>query len=183
MEQRLKKVWQKTSFRHTSQEKIDNSINGRLTSLEKLARRYRYFCIFAVCMIPIGINIIVNIFPNESMMWLALCYSACLLSSAVTDFLLYKGIRGINCRTMPVIEVARRALKCRKRHLQSILILAPMAFATVGLTVYFADLDPYMIAGIIVGGAFGLIAGTFQLKKFMRDYREVTGVESESESE
>ncbi len=179
MEQRLKNVWQKTSFRHTSQEKIDNSINGRLTSLEKLAQRYRRFCIFAVFMIPINVNIITHIFPDESMMWLALCYTVCLISSAVTDFLLYKGIRSINCSTMPVIEVARRALKCRKRHLQSIMILAPMAFATVGLTAYFATSDPYMIGGIIVGAVFGLIAGSLQLRKFMRDYREVTGVESE----
>lgn len=179
MEQRLKKEWQKTSFRHTSQEQIDNSINGRLTSLEKLARRYRRFCIFAICMIPLNVNIIANIFPDESMMWLALCYSVCLLSSAVVDFLLYKGIRGINCRTMSVIEVARRALKCRKRHLQSIMVLAPMAFATVGLTAYFATSDSYMIAGIIVGAAVGLILGSLQLREFMRDYREVTGVESE----
>lgn len=179
MEKRLKKEWQETSFRHTSQEKIDDSINGRLTSLEKLARRYRRFCILAVCLIPLNINILSDIFPAEAMTLLTICYSVCLLASAGADFMLYKGIRGIDCGTMPVIEVMRRALKCRKRHLQSIMILAPMALATVGLTAYFATSDPYMIGGIIGGAVIGLIIGTLQFRKFMRDYREVTGVESD----
>ena len=89
------------------------------------------------------------------------------------DYWLYQGIRSIDCSTMTVSEVSRRALFYRKRHLQFIAILLPIAFIWIGMLVYYINYNKYFIWGIVIGGIIVFDVGFRQLLAFLADYRRV----------
>ena len=76
---------------------------------------------------------------------------------------------------MKVEEVLRLTMRYRKRHLQFMLILMPMAVALlIGMGIYLRS-DRSVIYGMIAGALIGLAIGIRYLIEFMRDYRRVLG--------
>ena len=75
---------------------------------------------------------------------------------------------------MSVSEVAYNAMFYRKRHLQFMAVLIPMAVALLGFTGYVFSSEIYFPYGMIVGAVCGLIIGIIQFRKFMAEYRKLS---------
>lgn len=75
--------------------------------------------------------------------------------------------------SMAVGEVSRLATFYRKRHLQFMIILIPIAIALLGSFIYVMVDNIYFIYGVICGAVIGLAIGIFQFMEFMADYRDV----------
>lgn len=178
----IKQAWEKTVVMLEQSEarnlELSNIIKDRKkkTALQNLASRYLRFCIFGICAAVIfGFAFSNPHFEVESSHRLPLVafMTAFFILASVMDFWLYKGVSGIDCATMSVSEVLSKALFYRKRHLQFVAFLLPLAFGLVGYEfVIFSDNDAF-VAGGIVGGIIGLGIGIIQLMKFMSDYKSI----------
>lgn len=93
------------------------------------------------------------------------------LTAALMDRHLYRGILAIDIQRMPPPEVARRALACRRLHLQFMAALIPFAALLLGFLGWCFSGEPDLLWGMAIGGAVGLAIGLAQLLRFLRDYR------------
>lgn len=172
----MKRNWRETKFRRPEQTAVEEVIYGkRLTALESLARRYRHFSIIATIMIAWSvIGFFPGVSPFSRNIYLMLAFGIYFLTCSTMDFWLYMGIRSIDIQEMPVSEVVRKALFYRKRHLQFMAILIPMAVALVAFMTWTLTEDPIMLASIAAGALIGLAIGLRQFMRFMSDYRTLT---------
>lgn len=176
----IKSAWRDTN---NSFEKDKNMMmsfeaimNGkRSTALDRLQARYLRFVMLALCCVPCSFSFMLpNIIPDGNGKWITIAFGIYFLICAGMDLWLYHGIGTIDCLRMSVTEVIDKARFYRKRHLQFIMILLPIAFCVLGVMAYSMQNDPEVIYGMIIGGVVGLLIGSRQLFKFMKDYREVS---------
>lgn len=179
MEEIEKRDWRELRFNSPG---IDhdyrNIIDGkRQTALQRLAKRYKRFSdmalIFILMCIPLGMN---GVLPAGATKWcLVVFYGVMMLVSSTMDRWLYIGISSIDVAAMPVSEVIRLATFYRKRHLQFVMILLPMAFIFIGGMIWLAIYNnaTYYLGGMFAGAVIGFIIGLRELRKFMDDYREI----------
>ena len=176
----FKDEWRKATMEinpSAAQPKDALSPKGR-TSLDRLASRYlgfsrMSFCVSVATPAMLGAALYVTDFPMPA--WLVLCFEAYFLLASTMDYWLYRRIRDIDCSVMKVEEVLRLTMRYRKRHLQFMLILMPMAVALlIGMGIYLRS-DRSVIYGMIAGALIGLAIGIRYLIEFMRDYRRVLG--------
>ena len=147
----------------------------RRTSLERLARRYRSFAALSVAAMPFGILLALRapyIVPEVSP-WLFVGFDVYFLVAAVMDYWLCSNISAIDCTEMSVEDVLRRSMLCRKRHLQFIGVLAPMAIVLLTFTAIAFKAETSAVVGMVCGALFGLAFGIKALIDFMRDYRDI----------
>lgn len=150
----------------------------RRTSLERLARRYRMFSLVAF-MAAGGPTMCMWLGSTHGGMevpgWLILCFEAYFLICSVMDYWLYRGIRSIDCTSTTVEEVLHRSMFYRKRHLQFILVILPLAIGLLMTFGLYMKADMYMVYGMVAGALFGGAIGVRKFLDFMRDYRDVIG--------
>lgn len=177
MNEDMKQSWKDASFCTSPNSSINEIIHGqRTTALQNLARRYKWFSNLGLLMILWSIILpLSNMFDVTATqrMILALSFGIYFLTTSVMDRWLYQRVSEINISTMGVKQVSDRALLCRKRHLQFMIVLIPMAILCVGELTYFSLNNEYLIYGIICGFLIGLATGSFQFMKFMADYRRL----------
>lgn len=174
MDDKLKRDWEEVKVRKDNRSTLSTITDGKKeTSLQSLARRYKWFSNMTMfCIIWVPLMMLTNFIPQDKKLWIALSFGVYFLICSVMDRWLYYGISGINLASMSVEEVARKAYFYRKRHLQFVMILLPMAIAVIGFFAYVVtDNDPAIMIGIIVGALFGLAIGARELMAFLRDYR------------
>lgn len=144
------------------------------TSLEKLADYYRRFAILSGIML---VNPwIFTMMSRDGIMrftWaLPILWFSLFAVSMTIDITLWHRIKAIDVCDMSVTEVAARARRCRKLHLLSEVVMAPLAVAFLIVMGFAAD-DVYMLAGMIAGGILGLIVGLNIMFRILRLYRAV----------
>ena len=146
------------------------------TSLTKLADRYKRFMVFSILwsvitpVIMYRLSVEFGITPT----WLVpALFTFIMVCGAATDYYLYARISRIDVLTMGVAEVAAESLKCRKLHVQYVCVMLPFALGVVGLTVYLMRGDQWIVNGMLIGGAVGLVIGVAYLYRFMRDYSKI----------
>lgn len=142
----------------------------RRTALERLARRYLRFSLFALLIagyMPMTLARYVDSTP------LIISFAAYLLICSAIDYYLYRHVQAIDVAEMPVGEVLERAMYCRKRHLQFVAALLPCAFTLLGWMAWCVSGNVYMLAGMATGAVLGLIVGTTVLRRFLADYRDL----------
>lgn len=174
----LKQDWRKAG------EEMDCRDNGigagfnarRQTSLDRLARRYRIFSL--VAFLFAGNPALYMLSTSSRLggtvpMWLVLCMEAFFLGASCLDYWLYRGVRSIDTGRMTVEEVIRKSMFYRKRHLQFILVLLPLALAMIAGLAYCFKADRYMIFAITGGFLFGVALGVRALLEFLHDYRDI----------
>lgn len=145
------------------------------TSHDRLARRYRNF--FRLSLVAMFISFIngihsVSLFGNTPS-WLWIAFMAFFMIAAIMDYWLYRSMQGINFNNMTVEEVLHSTMYLRKRHIQFIFILMPLA---IFIVVYFAICNKdnaAMAYGIAAGFIIGLTAGIMKLLDFLSDYRNI----------
>ncbi|MDE6339766.1 MAG: hypothetical protein K2K97_08280 [Muribaculaceae bacterium] len=178
----------KTAWRDTAKclESANNAIEvlskiryGKLvTSLDRLRSRYRRFYTLSFALIPCSFSFMLpSIFPIQNGLWLTIAFCIYFLTCGLMDRWLYDGIGSIDCLRMSVSEVIHKSRFYRKRHLQFIMCLLPMAFLVIGLMAYCCKFDRYIVQGMIIGGITGLAIGSWQLLQFLRDYRKLINEE------
>lgn len=146
------------------------------TSLDHLRERYRNFWIFSLIMAFAGFLIFSTgrfIMSNLNL-WLGIAYAVYFLTTSLMDYWLWKGLGTIDPLQMSVSEIAGKAMFYRKRHLQFMIILIPMAIALLCFTGYVFSSEMYFLNGMIAGAILGLILGTIQFRRFMSEYRKLS---------
>lgn len=167
----IKNSWRDAKFNVNEKELELIMFKRRATSLERLKTRYKRFSNIAFLMIfwcPL-FAFTEPAIPFKP--YLALAFGLFFVTVSMMDRWLYMGVSSIDCATMAVSEVARRAVFYRKRHFQFQIILIPYAIALVGAMIYLSSDNPGFIYGIIFGILVGGCVGWFQFLKFMRDYK------------
>ena len=175
MDEEIKKGWNETRFSPSDREYVNEVINGkRRTALQKLACRYRRFSNVGLLMIAwSSLLMFNNILPEGTKVYFSIAFATYFLMCSIMDRWLYQGVSRIDCVSMAVGEVSRLATFYRKRHLQFMIILIPIAIALLGSFIYVMVDNIYFIYGVICGAVIGLAIGIFQFMEFMADYRDV----------
>lgn len=142
------------------------------TALDNLHRRYRRFVAISLMSIVMVWLLVVNPGSPFGGEWVfGLVATVFFLTSASIDYWLMRRVGEIDCVSWPVSEVVARAMLCRRRHLQSIVVLIPFAFVVIGVMVWTVGADIHTLYGMCAGGAGGLLIGSLALRRFLRDYR------------
>ena len=180
-ERKLKEAW-RTTAGHLNPDPSDVyatvNLNGK-TTLERLASRYRRFSILgiiaAVMVLLWSVNPVFDFMPYRTFI---VCLGAgYMLLASLMDHKLYLDVKSIDPATMSVNAVIMRCLHCRKRHLQCMAVLIPLAIVFIGLMGYGMAREPYFLSGMAAGAIVGLAIGVRQLMNFMSDYRALTSLD------
>lgn len=160
----------------TSAHHDPEDLSQRKTSLDRLRDKYRHFWIMALIMSFFSWMVFSRgrLLEDGSGFWLGIAYAVYFLTVFCMDYWLWRGIGTIDPLKMSVSEVAEKAMFYRKRHLQFIAFLIPMAAVLLGFTGYVFSSDVYFLGGMIVGGVCGLIVGIIQFRRFMAEYRKLS---------
>ncbi len=151
------------------------SLSSKKTALDHLRAHYKKFWILSAFMMvsTFMIFIVRPIEDNHLMFYLGLSYLVYFLTAFIMDQWLWRGIGTIDPVTMSVSQVVGKSIFYRKRHLQFIAVLLPMAIALIGFTVFIFSENEYFLKGIIAGAVVGIIIGSIQLRRFMAEYRKL----------
>lgn len=173
----MKSAWRETatSLQTENDRLLTEFKNGNpLTSLERLRNRYRRFAILGFTMLPLScVFMLKSIFPIEGGIWITLACIVYFLTCGFMDTWLYRGLDTIDCLHMSVSEVIEKARYYRKKHLQFVVILIPMAIALLCGLAYFTGWEEHILLGMIIGGSIGFAIGLQQLFAFLRDYKNI----------
>ena len=180
-ERKLKDAWRTTAghLRSDSSDAYATVNLGGKTTLDRLASRYRRFSIIAivvgVLLASWNFNPVFDDMPHRlAIVAYGLVF---FVVASLVDYRLYLIVRSIDPARMSVESVIRRCLHARKRHLQSIAFLMPMALGFLGFLGYSMSFDTYFLAGMVSGGIIGLGIGIKMLMDFMSDYRSLTSLD------
>ena len=177
MEENIKRCWKEASFRGTESYDPDNR---RYTALQSLTRRYKHFSNLGLLLLIMMPLCLFNIFSTNGIekLWISIAtisFAAIYCATAsIMDRWLYNGIKSIDIAKMSVSEVCRLAYYYRKKHLQFIAILLPMAILLIGSMAYIFSAEKYILTGLIVGFILGVALGSRQLLAFLSEYRDIT---------
>lgn len=177
MKENIKMLWRDAKIDSCPTPDIQSIlIQRRYTALERLARRYRNFSIISAIAIVAMPFLMMNMgLMQKALLPLIFFADFYFFLASVMDLWLSNGISKIDCALMSVTEVLHRASFYRKRHLQFVLILLPMAVLFIASIIYFRDdnMNEYFLIGVISGALVGLIIGVSQLLRFLRDYDDL----------
>lgn len=150
-------------------------LDKKKTSLDRLRDRYHAFWIISAFMMVGGFLIFSKgVFVASNLNFLlGVAYAVYFLTAGAMDFWLWRGIGSINPLQMSVAEIARKSMFYRKRHLQFMIVLIPMAIGLIGFIGYIFSSEKYFLNGMIVGAIVGAIIGTIQFRRFMAEYRNL----------
>lgn len=175
----LRKIWVEMGEKLGMQSIPDNDpgkLDRQQTALDKIRRKYRVFWIVALLMI-FNVFLIFSggIFGDNPLnFYFAVAYALYFLTAFIMDHWLWVGLGTIDPLRMGVAQVAEKSMFYRKRHLQFMAILIPMAIVLLGFTGYVYSTNIYFLNGIICGAIFGAVIGIIQFRWMMQRYRELS---------
>ena len=172
----IRKTWDEIGVRYSGEKGSGGHGTDirRETALEKLRKKYLWFSRFALVFMIIEPFCFSLRFMAEYNVWIAgLMFMVYFGVCSSMDYWLYKGISSIDCYTMTVSEVVEKAFYYRKKHLQFIIILLPLALVCVGTLGYMLRSKPAFLVGMGCGGAVGLALGYRQYLEFMSEYKKL----------
>lgn len=177
-QEEIKKTWQEaaTRFYAPTPDEFEMMFRRKKeTALERLAKKYQRFSRLGVLFAIMSCFYLMpnSVFPREITVWIAVFFVFYFALCSMMDYWLYKGVSGIDCYTMTVKEVAEKALYYKKKHLQFIATLLPLALFYIALLVYASDGNIYFMGGIAVGAIVGAALGYRQYLDFMAQYKDL----------
>lgn len=179
-EQKIRQDWEKTkaTLGNTAADNVPDT--QRKTALDKLIARYRSF-VRMECLCIILIPLAMYWLFSDNGILLPISAAAFFLFAALLDHWLARKLATIDIQRMNVTAVVRTALDCRKRHLQSMVILIPLGVGFIAALAYTTLNETRLLIGMAVGFVVGLAAGIREFRAFMRDYRTATAANKEPE--
>lgn len=176
----MKKIWEQTDSRLSTIEDQLSSMGENVmmarkrTALDSLALRYKRFSLVAILFAGTMVLYTVgDIIPGPWGPWICLAMAAYMLLVSGMDYWLYIKVKEIDVEGIGVSKVACMARYCRRKHLQFIMVLVPIAIVLVTALIYSFSDEIYMVYGAIAGLIFGLALGSRAFMKFMADYRSL----------
>lgn len=176
----LKRAWNETSSYFDQNDPqlaalIERVRSGRRqTALDRLAARYRRFSIMSLLItVAWTFCCLGSIIPPQWKLTLLLSYDFYFLLASTMDYWLFRGISAIDPLTMGVEQVSRLCRFYRRRHLQFMIVLIPMAAALFALMAMAFGADVYVLAAMAVGAMTGTALGIRQYLNFMSDYKTI----------
>lgn len=174
----IKKAWLAMGESLGTQPTPDNNpedLNRKKTALDSLCDKYRRFWSISLLMTFSSFLIFSHKLAVETHLnfLVGALFAAFFLITFCMDFWLWNGIRSIDPLRMGVAEVAEKSMFYRKRHLQFMAFLIPLALALLCFTGYVYSLEIYFLIGMIIGAALGVIIGVNQFREFMKEYRKL----------
>lgn len=158
--------------------------NKYRSSLERLVNKYWKFIILeTVCLLLFPLMIIYNPLVVEKYRWITAIYWCCLFAFELgVDYYLMSRLRALDVCSRSVREISLEAQRNWKIHKIAIIIGFPVAIGAVILFALSLNADPEILAGMTVGGVIGLVIGISELRKFMRDYKNLQEEDSPEET-
>lgn len=175
----IKKTWEEASrrFYRPTPEEFENMYREKKeTALDRLATKYRRFSTMSLVMTFVSSLWLFSpsfMETSEHKFMLSITLMAYFAICSSIDYWLYRGVSSINCFEMSVSEVIDKAMYYRKKHLQSIMFLIPLAVVVFGVMVYSFNADIYIIYGMAAGLIVGLLLGYRHFREFMDEYRTI----------
>ncbi|HBC21335.1 MAG TPA: hypothetical protein DD401_07155 [Prevotella sp.] len=169
-EQKIKQDWEKAKAALGNAAGNNVPDTERKTALDKLIARYRSF-VRLECLCIVLMPFAVYWLFSDNGILLPIYAAAFFLLAALVDHWLARRLAAIDIQRMNVTAVVRTALDCRKRHLQSMMLLIPLAVGFIGIIAYASINATHLLIGMAVGLAAGLALGIREFRAFMRDYR------------
>ncbi len=180
----IKEMWNNINRRLDRLESQTVEIGRRVTSEKAhsakndLARKYKTFMIIGFiagvtfpCWMLFSST---GIYPDSPLRYLsAALFFIYFMTAAVMDAYLYNEVRSINLAHMPIDQLIVKARELKKKHHIFMIILILLAIVTLGMFAYPLVNEPAVLAGMIIGGAFGLAIGLRKYFQMMGDYREM----------
>lgn len=176
----LKSAWRETAQgfgngANAPQNITDLCTGKHSTTLDRLRNRYLRFALASMICCPLSLMFLNReLFPYEHAPVVTIAFILYMLTASVMDCWLFQGIGSIDCLHMSVSEVYAKAMYYRRKHLQFMMVLIPMAAIVVSLIVWFVGVEPSIVFSMICGAAVGLLIGLRQFRAFMRDYRNLS---------
>lgn len=177
--EQMRKAWVEMGKALGMQSGLDNNpedFNKKKTALDRLRDRYRLFWTMSL---PLAFSTFMifsrrMIAENHMNFWLGVACAVYFLTVFCMDFWLWRGIGSINPLKMSIAEIAEKSMFYRKRHLQFVAILIPIAIALIGFMGYVFSSEKYVLNGITVGAICGGFVGIMQFRRFMAEYRNLS---------
>ncbi len=175
----LKKAWyvmgECLGIRPTPDSDPEN-LKNKKTALDRLRNQYRTLFAISLPMVFTSYLIFSRAVPayGKQSLYLGIAYAAYFIITFIMDRWLWTGIGTIDPLKMSVSQVVEKSMFYRKRHLQFIAILIPIAVVLLGFTGYVFLSNIYFLSGIIVGAICGAILGIIQFRRFMDEYRKLS---------
>lgn len=181
-DQEMKDAWQDLAARVSVLERNMNIMTRNTprernfnTALDSLASKYRRFATVALIMIVfVTVNYLNPSFLINNRLLVCIYMALYFALVACMDLWLYSKIKEIDVTTMSVSDVIQRAQYCRKRHLQFVAILIPLAIIFLGLMAYSFLGNTPALTGMAIGAAVGLPIGIVMFRRIMADYRRLS---------
>lgn len=177
--EQMRKAWTEMGKALGMQAATDNNpenLNRKKTALDRLRDRYRVF--WTICLLMAFGSFMVfsgRMFAGDHIyLWLGTAYAVYFLTAFCMDLWLWNGIGTIDPLTMGVAEIARKSMFYRKRHLQFMTVLIPMAIALLGFTGYVFSAETFFLSGMGMGIVCGAAIGIMQFRRFMAEYRNLS---------
>jgi len=174
----IKKAWQvmgeSLGSKPTHGSNPEN-LQNKKTALDRLRDKYGVFRAIALLMtFPSFMIFSRGVFVDNTLnLYLGVAYAVYFLTCFFMDQWLWIGVGTIDPLRMGVSQVAEKAAHYKKRHLQFVTILIPMAIVLLGFTGYVFSADKYFLIGMATGAVVGAIIGTSQFRRFMAEYRKL----------
>lgn len=178
--EKMRKAWlemgKALGMQPSSSDNNPKNLNNMRTTLDRLRDKYRMFRTVALLMVFGSFMIFSRGWIIESRLSfrLGVAYAVYFLTCFVMDQWLYYGIGTIDPLRMSVSDVVEKSLFYKKRHLQFMVALIPMAVCLLGFTGYVFSAEKYMLAGMVAGAICGAAMGIVQFRRFMADYRKLS---------
>lgn len=178
-QEEIRQTWQEAATRFycpTPDELEDIYRHNKETALEKLATKYKRFSCMGLAMMMVSCCYMLpnSLFDSDMRIWVALAFMLYFGICSAMDYWLYKGITSIDCLRMTVKEVAQKAMHYKRWHLIFMAILLPCAISVIGILLYAAGFDKYLMMGVMAGAILGIVIGYRHYLDFMAEYRKLS---------
>ncbi|MCM1318970.1 MAG: hypothetical protein NC217_01140 [Muribaculaceae bacterium] len=174
----MKKAWLEMGQALRLQEthvKDPYQFQKKKTALDRLRDKYRIFWTIAP-LLAFGTFMIFSrgwLVQTPLNLWLAIAFAVYFMVVFCMEFWLWRGVGTIDPLTMDVAEVMQKSAFYRKRHVQFVFFLIPMAIALLTFTGYVFSYNTDFLNGMITGAICGLIIGIIQFRRFMAEYKKL----------
>lgn len=176
MEQEIKDCWRSARFSNTT----DNYSPHQRTTLQRLIRRYKRFSRIALSMagcVPLYFFTVLRDNTTASMWqitYVTVFMMIYFITVSIMDCWIARGLSSINITEGTVSEVCHRAFFYRKRHFQFIAVLIPMGLMILSSLAWLFSDNRYILNGMVSGAIIGGIVAITALRRFMKEYKDLT---------
>lgn len=183
-DEELKEMWNDMNRRISRLERQIGEEGRRVsdsnirTAQQNLAKHYKRMMVISACMAAFwpAMLLMPDYMEVSDHTWhvaSAILFLIYFITAAVADGYLYNSILALRLDSTPVDTLILKVGRLKRIHHRMMMILIPMALATIGYFISPFLQDSYVICGVALGGTVGLLIGLMAYFRMMADYRRM----------